>query len=166
MRRCSTLSVDSQAGGDGGDGTYHQITQQHGDSYLADAGHVDAGLFLDGGAVEVAVAREVDAHGAVADQVGGHLEVLGGDARDDDVAQREHVLEPPAFLVVDLVARRTDAAAAGEELHAIDVDAVDGGAVVGQQRGQRPAVDLAAVDDGDGLAEEAVAVRQDGVVDL
>lgn len=59
-----------------------------------------------------------------------------------------------------------DALAAGEELDAGDVDAVDGGAVVGEQGGQRAAIDFAAVDHGDGLAEKAVAVGEDGVVDL
>ena len=64
------------------------------------------------------------------------------------------------------MAEGADAAAAGEDLDAGDVDAVDGGAVVGEEGGERPAVDLAAVDDGYGLAEEAVAVGEDGVVDL
>lgn len=143
-----------------------EIAQKHGNGHLADAGHVDAGLLLDSRAVEVAVAREVDAHGAVADQVGGDLEAVGGDAADDNVAEGQHILEAPVFLVEDLVAGLADAAAAGEELDAADVDAVDGSTVVGEQGGQGPAVDLAAVDDGDGLAEEAVAVGEDGVVDL
>lgn len=59
-----------------------------------------------------------------------------------------------------------DTLAAGEDLDAGDVDRVDGGAVVGEQSGERAAVHLATVDDGDGLAEEAVAVGEDGVVDL
>lgn len=67
---------------------------------------------------------------------------------------------------MDLVAGELDALAAGEELHAGEVDGVDGGAVVGEQGGEGPAVDFGAVDDGDGLAEEAVAVGEDGVVDL
>ncbi len=39
-------------------------------------------------------------------------------------------------------------------------------AVVCEQGGQWPAVDLAAVDDGDGLPKQSVAVSEDGVVDL
>jgi hypothetical protein len=148
------------------DNTHHQVPQQHGNRHLANARHVDAGLLLDGGPVKVAVAGKVDAHGAVADQVDGDLEALDGDAADDDVAERQHVGEPPPLLVEDLVARLLEAGAAREELDARDVDAVDGGAVVGEQGGERAAVDLGAVDDGDGLAEEAVAVREDGVVDL
>ena len=64
------------------------------------------------------------------------------------------------------MAGRADAAAAGEDLDAGDVDGVDGGAVVGEQGREGAAVDLAPVDHGDGLAEEAVAVGQDRVVDL
>ena len=146
--------------------TYHEVPQQDGNGDLADRGDVDGGLFLDGRPVKVLVRGKVDAHGAVADELGGHLERLDGDAADDDVAEGQAVLEAPALLVLDLVARGLDALAAGEELDAGDVDAVDGGAVVGQQGGQGPAVDLGAVDDGNGLAEEAVAGGEDGVVDL
>ena len=146
--------------------TYDQVPQKYGDGDLANARYVDARLLLDGGPVKVAVARKVDAYGAVADQIGGHLEGLGRDAGDDDVAAGQRVGEVPTFLVEDLVTGLTDAAAAGEELDTGDVNTVDGGAVVGEQGRKGTAVDLTAVDDGDGLAEEAVAVGQDRVVDL
>lgn len=50
-------------------------------------------------------------------------------------------------------------------LHPRHIDAVDARAIVRKQRRKRPADDLAAVDDGDGVPEEAVSVRQDRVVD-
>lgn len=146
--------------------THDQVSQQARNRNLADRGDVDGGLLLDSGSVEVAERREVDAHGAFADEVRVDLVLLVGDAADDDVADGEHLLQAPALLVRDLVAGLLDALAAGEELDAGDVDRVDGGAVVGEQRGEGSAVDLGAVDDGDGLAEEAVAGGEDGVVDL
>ena len=146
--------------------THHKVAQKHSNGNLANAGDINARLLLDRGTVKVLEAGEVDADGAVAEQLGGHLEVLGRDTADNDVAERQHVLELPALLIMHLVAQLADALAAGEHLDTGDVDGINGGAVVGEQGGERAAVDLAAVDDGDGLAEQAVAVGQNGVVDL
>ena len=52
---------------DGKEITYHQVPQQHGDGHLPDARNIDTRPLLDGGAVKVAEAGEVDAHGAVAE---------------------------------------------------------------------------------------------------
>lgn len=81
------------------DTTYNQIPQEHGNGHLADARYVDARLLLDGRPVEVAVARKVDAHGAVADELRRHLEVSSGHTADDYVAEGEHVFEAPSLLV-------------------------------------------------------------------
>ena len=51
-------------------------------------------------------------------------------------------------------------------LHARDVDAVDAGAVVGEEGCQGSADDFATVDDEDVVAEEPVAVGEDRVVDV
>lgn len=56
--------------------------------------------------------------------------------------------------------------AARELLDARDVDAVDARAIVGQQRRQRPTDHFGAVHHADRPAEQAVAVRQDRVVDV
>lgn len=60
----------------------------------------------------------------------------------------------------------TEPLAAREFLHAVDVDAVHGGAVVGEQGRERAADDLGAVDHHHGVAEQSVAVGQDRVVDV
>lgn len=49
-------------------------------------------------------------------------------------------------------------------LHIANVDRVDPRTIIGQQGSQRAPNHLAAVDDGDGVAVQAVAVGQDGVV--
>ena len=146
--------------------TYHEVSKKHSDGDLADRGHVQSRLLLDGGPVKVPMGGEIDARGPVADQLGRDLVRLRGHTGDDDVAEREALLEAPAFLVLDLVALLLDTLAAGEELHAGDVDGIHGGAVVGEESGERAAVDLGAVDDRDGLAKEPVARGEDGVVDL
>lgn len=59
-----------------------------------------------------------------------------------------------------------DGLAAREQLHAVNVDRVHAGAVVGQDGRQRPPDHLGPVDDGDGPAVQPVAVREGEVVDL
>ena len=146
--------------------TYDEISEQHANSNLSNARHVHTGLFLNCGTVEVPEAGEIDAHHAIAEKFGRYLELLGGHATNDNVTEGEHVLELIALKSRDLVSGLTDAFAAGEELNPGDVDRVHLRAVVGQQCRQGTAVDFAAVDDSDRLTEEAVARRQDRVVDL
>lgn len=160
------MSLGSETSGRGEVSTHHKVAQKHSNGNLANAGDINTGLLLNRGTVKVLEAGEVDAHGTVTEQLGGHLELLGRDTANNDVAERQDVLELPALLVVDLVAQLTDALAASEDLDAGDVDGVDGGAVVGEQSSERATVNLATVDDGDGLAEQAVAVGEDGIVDL
>lgn len=146
--------------------TYNQIPQEHGNSNLPNTRDIDARPFLDSRCIKVAEAREVDADRPIAEQLGGNLERLGRHARDDHITERECLLELPVGLLMDLVPRGFDPTPSGEQLHARQIDAVHRRTVIGEQRRQGPAVDLGAVDDGDGLSEEAVPRREDGVVDL
>jgi hypothetical protein len=56
--------------------------------------------------------------------------------------------------------------AAAHEEHAVEVDAVHVGTVVGEHGGERPADNLAAIDDDDHLAAHTVAEWEGLVVDL
>lgn len=58
------------------------------------------------------------------------------------------------------------ALATSELLHTGNIDTVHTSAVIGQQRGQRAANDLRAVYDADSVTMQAVAIGQDGVVDV
>jgi hypothetical protein len=146
--------------------TYDQVPQQDGNGNLADGWHVDRSLLLDSGAVKVPVRGEVDADSTVTDEFGGDLERLDGDTSNDNVAERQAVLELPALLVCNLVAGLLDTLSSGEDLDTSDIYGVDGGTIVSEEGSERSAVDLGSVDDSDGLAEESVAGCQDGVVDL
>lgn len=146
--------------------TYDQVAQQTCDRHLADGGDVDGCLLLDSRAVKVAVRREVDANGAVADQLRGHLIAFDGNTGDDDVADGQHLLQAPLLLVLNLMPVVLDPLAARVQLHAGDIHRVHVRAVVGQERRERAADDLGAVDEGDGLSIQPVALREDGVVDV
>ena len=67
---------------------------------------------------------------------------------------------------MNLMAWLANSAAASEELDTRDVHTVHSCAIIGQQSCQGAAVDLAAIDDGDGLAKKTVAVLKDRVIDL
>jgi len=67
---------------------------------------------------------------------------------------------------MNLMAWLANTAAASEELDTRDVHTVHSCAVICQQSCQRAAVDLTAIDDGDGLAEKTVSVLKNWVVDL
>lgn len=146
--------------------TYHQIPQQHRNSNLANARHINTRLLLHRRPVKVPEAAKVDADHAFSQQLGRHLELFSRDATNNYIRQRQDVVESEVGLVDDLVAQRLDAGPAGEELDAGDVDRVDCRAVVGQQGGEGAAVDFAAVDYRNCLSVEAVSIGEDGVVDL
>lgn len=146
--------------------TYHKVAQQNGNSHLADGRDVESRLLLDSGSVKVLEGRKVDAGSSIANQFRRYLERLGRNTANDDITQWQAVLELPALLVLHLVAGLLDALTTGEELHARDINRVDVRAVVGQKSGERLAVHLGTVDDGDGLSEQAVARSEEGVVDL
>lgn len=146
--------------------TYNKVPQKNRNGHLADRGHVDGRLLLNGRAIEVAIRGKVDADGSLPDELGRDLVFLGRHAADDDIAEGKALLQGPVLLVFDLVAWLLDSLATREELDVVDVYGVDGGTVVGEEGGQGSAVDLGPVDNGDGLSVEPVAVREDGVVDL
>ena len=144
-------------------GTYQQIPQEHDNGNLADGGHVYGRLLLDLGR-EVALAGKVDAHSAVLQQVHWHLVLVARNAADDDVADGQAVLDSAAGLFIDFVPPLSQPHASCEDLHIGNVDAVHVRAVVGQQRSQRPAYNLAPVYDGDGTPVQPVSVRQYRIV--
>lgn len=109
--------------------------------------------------------REVDTHSAVPDCIKRDLEVLARDAADDDVALPQGVFHRPPLDVLDKVRSPLDALAAREALHGVDVDAVHAGAVVCEQSGEGAADNFRTIHDGDGAAEQAVAVCEVRVVD-
>lgn len=94
------------------------------------------------------------------------LELVTRHATDDDIAQRENLLQAPAGLLLNLVPPLTQALASVVVLDVVNVLGVDDGTVVGQQRRKRPSHDLRPVDDRNGVSVQAIAVGQDGVVDL
>lgn len=112
------------------------------------------------------VAGKVDAHSPLFQQVAWKLILVARHTRDHDIAQRRAVFDGPALLLYDLMLALAYALATRELLHTCDVDAVDAGAVVGQQRGERPAHHLGAIDHTYRASEQAVPVRQDRVVDV
>ena len=111
-------------------------------------------------------AREVDAHGAVPDQVDRHLVLVTRHARDDYIANLETVLQRPALLVLDRVLLFPEPGAPAESLHASHIDRVHFGAVVCQKRSERPAHDFRAVDDCDSAPVQPASILEDRVVDL
>lgn len=112
------------------------------------------------------LAREVDAHGAAADEFVRDLELVSRHAADDHIAQRQTILQLPPLPLLDLMHSPPQPRTAGELLDVGDVHTEDLGAIVGEQRGQRPTDDFAAIDDGDTATKEAFAVVEEGVVDL
>lgn len=137
--------------------TYEQVSQQDSNGYFANGGYVDGSLFLDI-RVEVALAREVDAHSAVLQQVCWNLILLSRNTTDDHIALGEAVLELPTRLLNNIVLLLPDALTTSELLHVGNVYAVYGRTVVGEQSGQWSAYNLASVDDSDGTSMQPVAV--------
>lgn len=110
--------------------------------------------------------REVDADGTFPQKVDRHLELVARDAADDNVTEGQNFFQTPARLVLDLVFTLPQTLTSVVQLNIVDVLGVDASAVVGQQGSQRSSDHLRPVDDCNGAAVEAVAVGQNGVVDL
>lgn len=143
--------------------TYEQIPQQHRNRHFTDRRHINRRLLLNLWC-EIPLTREVNASSALAHKLQRYFVLVAGHTANHNVAERETVLEGPAGLLDDLVAALTQASTTREFLHVVDIDAVDMGAVIGQQRGEGSADDFASVYDGDGAAVESVSVRQNGIV--
>lgn len=109
-------------------------------------------------------AREVDAHGALTDQVRGNLVLVAGNTGDDNIADGQALLETPAFHVGHVVLLLLQSAATAEVLHAGHIDGVDLCAVVGEKSRKRTTDDFAAVDHCNATAEQTLAVVQESVV--
>ena len=112
--------------------TYEQVSQQDSNGYFANGGYVDGSLFLDI-RVEVALAREVDAHSTVLQQVCWNLILLSRNPTDDHIALGEAVLELPTRLLNNIVLLLPDALTTSELLHVGNIHAVYGRTVVGEQ---------------------------------
>jgi hypothetical protein len=67
---------------------------------------------------------------------------------------------------VYFVTRCFDSLPTSEDIHAIQINGVDFGAVICEESRKWPANDLRAVYNGDGFAKQTISVREDGVVDL
>lgn len=141
------------------------VPQQKRNRDLPDRRYVNTRLFLYSRAIEVFLTREVDADSAVSDEFGGDLEFLTWHTADDNIAERQAILERPTGLVVHVVVLAFQPSTAREELDVVDVDGVDCGTVVGEEGGEGTANDFGAVNDCDGAAMEAVSVGEDAVID-
>lgn len=110
------------------------------------------------------LARKVDAHSPLPDQVRRHLVLVARHAGDDHVADGQALLQIPSLEIPDLVLLLLQPAAATELLHAGHVNRVNLCAIIRQQRRKRPSHNLAAVDDRDPAPEKPLAVVQERVV--
>lgn len=112
------------------------------------------------------LAGKVDADGAVADLLDGHLELVSGDTTDDDVADSQAVGHGHVGLLLDNVLLAAEALATAEALYTSDIDRVDLSTVVCQQSGQWSSNNLGAVNDGDSATKQSLSIVEDGVVDV
>lgn len=64
------------------------------------------------------------------------------------------------------VTRGLDTLPTSEDIHAIEINGVDFGTIIGEESCKWPTDDFRAVDNGDGFAKQTVSIREDGVIDL
>jgi hypothetical protein len=92
------------------------------------------------------------------------LIVLTRHTRDHHITSRDNILELQ-LSTMHLVLPLPDSLSSREVFNPCDINTVHARTIVRQQRCQRAADNLGAVNDSDGLPKQAVSVREDRVVD-
>lgn len=111
-------------------------------------------------------AGEVDAHSTLPQQARIKLVGIAWHTGDDGITQWHGILDRPTLHILDLVSALLEPFAAGELLHARDINTVHTRAVIRQQGGQRSSHDLGSIHHADGVSVQPVPIRQDDVVDM
>lgn len=92
------------------------------------------------------------------------LIVLARHTRDHHITSRDHILELQ-LSTMHLVLPLPDSLSSGKVFNPCDINTVHARTIIRQQRCQRTADNLRAVNDSDSLSKQAVSIREDRVVD-
>lgn len=112
------------------------------------------------------LAGEVDTHSTFAQKASVELVLVTGDTSDDYIAKRHNILQGLSLEINNLMRLLLQTLTTRKLLHTSNVNRVNAGTIVSQQRRKRAANDLGAVHDANSMAMQAVSVRQNGVVDV
>lgn len=112
------------------------------------------------------LAGEVDTDSTVPQQASIKLVLLTGHTGDNNITERDDIIDSLALELDNLMSLLLQSLTTSELLHASDINTVNASAIVGKQGSKRPSNDLRPVHHANGVAEETVSVRQNGVVDV
>lgn len=109
---------------------------------------------------------EVNANSTLPQQASIKLILITRNTGDNNITKRRNILKSGTLHLMNLMTLLLQPLTTGKLLHTGDINAINASTVISQQCRQRPTHDLGPVNHANRVAEESVAVGQDGVVDV